>query len=129
MKKYCFTRCFKTKMQHFWEWSVNAIAFVSVLLLIVLGLWLGLTLLGLMAQAIYVTINGNLIGWEVEILDSGALTLLFLIVATAVGFVISVTLQALWNMSIATYKGVRHVSMAAIGREKFECKIFEECKG
>ena len=128
MKKYCFTQCFKTKAQRFWGGLTVILSIVLVIAIAIAAIMLIVTSLGLIAQAIYMNYNPSLVRFIIDPGEAGLFTIVLLLVLVATLYLTYLMAIGLRVIAKLWYRGIKHLIMAVIGKEKFECKIFEECK-
>lgn len=118
MKMICLTKCAKAQI---YDTIGVILAIASIFLGIAVFIGIGLPLIGLITQGIYVGITGSLIGIMMPLAKLGLLTIAVMLIIVILSYALYNFIEWLYTMSIKTYRNV-------IGVEKFQCSIFEVCE-
>ena len=126
MKKYCLTSCAKAKINDTKRATIEIVTILLVIVSLLAGFMLSILIMGIVTQAIYIYINGNLIGLiaPMSLIDTGLITFLLLSFGGVAIFIMGM-------LSYWMYRGTKSVVTNRIVGDDFyktRCKIFEECE-
>lgn len=131
-KSYCVSQCFKDKISKKMKILYEILGAIVILVAVVVGTVLGLTLFGLVLQAIDISIYGHINLFDINPLEAGSK---FVGITAFLVFILFITYGVITTVSKCIWKLYRNVSnnvQYVFGRPKddmqLECSIFEECK-
>lgn len=129
-KDYCLTSCAKSKISKVKEWFIRASTLITMMLLLIFIVVVIPTIIGLIVQAVVVSVQGNLISWiTTSPIELGWI----LILGTFLGGLLLIVIR---DVSVGMYKymlkpiysSTRKLVYVIAGEGgHLECNLFEEC--